>query len=148
MNVWSALNMFTIGSIKTHFGMFARSLLLACTIQHCASIVVNIADGKWQHWIALEIISFKISHYSDVIMSAVASQIADVSIVCSSVCSGADQRKHQCSASLAFVRGIHRWSVVSSHKGPVTREMFQFDDVIMVQSTNFAHGSRHAFSVV
>ena len=43
------------------------------------------------------------SHYSDVIMSAMASQITGVSIVCSAVCSGADQRKYQSSASLAFV---------------------------------------------
>ena len=44
---------------------------------------------------------------------------------------GADQRKHQSSASLAFVWGIHRWPVNSSHKGPVTRKMVPFDDVIM-----------------
>ena len=44
---------------------------------------------------------------------------------------GADQRKHQSSASLAFVRGIHRWPVNSQHKGPVTRKMFPYDDVIM-----------------
>ena len=43
----------------------------------------------------------------------------------------ADQRKHQSSASLAFVRGIHRWPVNSPHKGPVTQKMFPFDDVIM-----------------
>ena len=45
--------------------------------------------------------------------------------------SDADQRKHQSSASLAFARGIHRWPVNSPHKGPVTRKMFPFDDVIM-----------------
>ena len=43
----------------------------------------------------------------------------------------ADQRKHQSSASLAFVPGIHRWPVNSPHKWPVTRKMFPFDDVIM-----------------
>ena len=48
------------------------------------------------------------SHYTDVIMSAMASQITSVSIVCSFVCSGAYQRKHQSFASLAFVGGIHR----------------------------------------
>ena len=47
-------------------------------------------------------------HNSDVILSALASQINSVSIVYLTVCSGADQRKHQSSASLAFVRGIHR----------------------------------------
>ena len=35
------------------------------------------------------------------------------------------------SASLAFVRGIHRWPVDSPHKGPVTRKMLPFDDVII-----------------
>ena len=44
-------------------------------------------------------------HYNEFIMSAVASQITGVSIVLSSIFSGADQRKHQSSASLAFVRG-------------------------------------------
>ena len=39
--------------------------------------------------------------------------------------------KHQSSAPLAFVRGIHRWPVDSLHKEPVTRQMFPFDDVIM-----------------
>ena len=64
-------------------------------------------------------------------MSAMTSQITGVSIIYSTVCSGADQRKHQSSASLAFVKGIHRWPVNSPHKGPVTRTMFPFDDVIM-----------------
>ena len=44
---------------------------------------------------------------------------------------GADQRKHQSSASLAFVREIHRWPVNSPHKRPVTRKMFPFYDVII-----------------
>ena len=51
-------------------------------------------------------------------MGAMASQIIDVWIVHSNVCSGTDQRKHQSSVSLAFVRGIHRWPVYSPHKGP------------------------------
>ena len=50
-------------------------------------------------------------------MSAMASQITDVSIVYSTVCSGADQRKHQSSASLAFVNGIKWWPVNTPHKG-------------------------------
>ena len=45
--------------------------------------------------------------------------------------SGADQRKHQSSASLVFLRGIHRSPVNSPHKGPVMRKMFPFDDVII-----------------
>ena len=47
-------------------------------------------------------------HYDDVIMSTMASQITSLTIVYSTVFSGADQGKHQSSASLAFVRGIHR----------------------------------------
>ena len=77
-------------------------------------------------------------HYSDAIMSAMASQITCVSIVCSIVCSGADQTKHQSTASLACVRGIHRWPLDSPHKVPVKRKLFPFDDVIMIWS---GHGS-------
>ena len=58
-------------------------------------------------------------------------QLTGVSIVCLIVCSGEDETKEQSSTSLAFVKGIHRWSVVSTSKGPVTREMFPFDDAIM-----------------
>ena len=57
-------------------------------------------------------------------MGALASQITSLTIVYSVVYSGANQRKHQSSASLAFVRGIHRWPVNSPHKGPVTRKRF------------------------
>ena len=69
-------------------------------------------------------------HYSDVIMSAMASQITGVLIVCSIACSGAD-KKNQTSASPAFVNEIHRWPLDSPHKGPITRKMFPFDDVVM-----------------
>ena len=65
-------------------------------------------------------------------MSAIVSQITGVSIVYWTVCSRADQRKHQSSASLDFVRGIHQWPVNSRHKGPVTQKMLPFDDVIMM----------------
>ena len=71
-------------------------------------------------------------HYTDVIMGAIASQITSLTIVYSTVYSGADQRKHQRSASLAFVRGIHRGPVNSPHKWPVTRKMFPFDDDILI----------------
>ena len=70
-------------------------------------------------------------HHSDTIMGAMTSQLTSVSIVYSNICSGADQRKHPSSVSLAFVRRIHRWPVNSQHKGPEKRKMFPFDDVIM-----------------
>ena len=65
-------------------------------------------------------------------MRTMASQITSITIVCSTIYSGADQRKHQSSASLTFVRGIHRWPVNSPHKWLVTRKMFPFDDVTML----------------
>ena len=52
----------------------------------------NIPNGEMNGWT---------DHYRDVIMSVIASQITGVSIVCSTVCSGADQRKHQSSAQRA-----------------------------------------------
>ena len=63
----------------------------------------------------------KIEHnqYSDIIMSAMTSQITSVSIVYSTVCSGTDQRK------------LHQWLVDSPHKGPVTWKLFPFDDIII-----------------
>ena len=56
------------------------------------------------------------SHHDDVIMSAIASQITSFTIVYSTVYSGADKKKHESTASLAFVRGIHRGPVNSPHK--------------------------------
>ena len=75
--------------------------------------------------------SAPVRYYSDDIIGTMAPQIAGFSIVGSAVCSGAGERKYQSSASLAFVRGIHRWPVNSSHKGPVTQKMCPFHDVIM-----------------
>ena len=72
--------------------------------------------------------------YNDVVNSAIASQITSLTIVYSSIYSDTDQSKHQSSVSLAFVRGIHRGPVDSPRKGPVTRKMFPFDDVIMLQA--------------
>ena len=74
-------------------------------------------------------------HYSDVIMGTMASQSTSLAIVYSPFFSGVDQRKHQSSGALAFVRGIHRWPVNPPHKWPVPQKMFPFDDVIMENDT-------------
>ena len=87
--------------IKWHY--IALSFYKMC-IFHCCMVDGGIAE------------QLKI-HYSDVIMSVMASQITGVSIVCSTICSDTDLRKHQSSASLAFVMGIHWWPVDSPHKG-------------------------------
>ena len=81
----------------------------------------------WQY----DLIWYPHLHYGDVIMGVIASQTTSLTIVYSTVYSDADQRKHQSSASLAFVRGIHRGPVNTPHIWPVTRKMFPFDDVIM-----------------
>ena len=84
-------------------------------------VIIN-SDNDW---------SLVRCHYNDVIMTTIASQITSLTIVYSTVYSDADQRKHQSSASLAFVRRIHRGPVNSPHKWPITRKLFPFDDVIM-----------------
>ena len=66
-------------------------------------------------------------------MGTIASQITSLTIVYSTFYSDTDQRKHQSSASLAIVRGIHRGSVNSPHKWPVTGKMLPFDDAIMLE---------------
>ena len=65
-------------------------------------------------------------------MGTVVSQTTNLTIVYSIIYSPADQWKYQISASLAFVMEIHGWPVNSSHKVPVTRKMFPFDDIIML----------------
>ena len=66
-------------------------------------------------------------------MGTMASQITTLTIVYSTLFSGADKRKYQSSASLALVRRIHRGPVISPHTWPMTRKMSPFDDVIMSQ---------------
>ena len=79
----------------------------------------------------ISLIHYSTHHCCDVTIGAMASQITSFTIVYSTVHSGADQRKHESSASLAFVRGIYRSLVNSPHKLPVTRKMIPFNDVIM-----------------
>ena len=82
----------------------------------------------WKMWAIL----FRpqcVNHYSDVIMGAMAYQITSLTIANLTFYSGTDQRKHQSSASMAFVSAVN-----SPHKGPVIRKMFPFDDVIILSS--------------
>ena len=93
------------------------------------SLIPHLAEFTcWRHDMCT--LSASLVHYNDVIMGTIASQITH-DFFYSTVYSDADQRKHQSSASLVFVRGIHRGPVNSPHKWPVTRKMFPFDDVIM-----------------
>ena len=56
-------------------------------------------------------------------MTTMASQTTSLTIVYSTVYSGADQIKRQSSAPLASVRGIHRWPVNSPHKNSNARNV-------------------------
>ena len=97
--------------------------------------------GPWKDICAAE------QYYNDVTMGAMASQITSITIVYSTVYSGADQRKYQSSASLAFLRGIYQSPVNSPHKGPVTRKLFPFGDVIMVSHHTITLQSNDFLSV-
>ena len=111
-----------------------RFVYFVVTTHHIVQWPIHIINvlTSMQHTNKNKIVVFSMpSYYSDVIMTTISSQITSLRTVYSSIYSDADQRKHQSSASLAFVRGIHRWPVYSPHKRPVTRKMFPFDDVMM-----------------
>ena len=78
--------------------------------------------------------------YTDVLMGSMGSQITSLTIVYSAVYSGADQRKQQSSASLAFVSPVNY-----PHKWPVTRKMFPFDVVIMDISITNELEAKHKY---
>ena len=112
--------------MKTSYGKW-RPLCLGLSVLRCNFPDLIIRSSN-RPIISTE---HQLHHYSDVIMGGMASQIIRLTIVYSTVCSGEDQRKHQNSLSLAFVRGIHQCQANSPHKGPVTRKMFPFNNVIM-----------------
>ena len=68
----------------------------------------------------------RLLHYIDVIMTTMASQITSLTVVYSTVYSDAHQRKHQSSASLAFVWGIHRDLWIPRIKGQLRGKCFHF----------------------
>ena len=151
--IWTNADVFSIGSLGT---TFRQNLIKIYTMiffkeNEFANVVcrmsVILSRPHWANsalytriWVSLWLmlcLRQSFGHYDDVIMDSIASQITSLTIVYSNVYSGADQSKHQSSASLAFVWGIHRWPVNSPHKLPVTRKIFPFDDVIMRHVTNY-----------
>ena len=116
-------------------------------LRHSSSVnlegVLDIMKNDLIIWEVLDVTVFHglrttyliADHYSDVTMGAMAFQISSLPIVYLTVYSGADQRKHQSSAPLAFARGIHWWLMNSPHKWPVTRKMFPSYNVIMMTSS-------------
>ena len=110
--------------ITMYIVFFIRSStsLPPCFALYVVLILCNYCYGVIDLWVLLlKGKKWYLNHYNDVIMGAIASQITSLTIVYPTVYSGADQRKHQSSASLAFV-----------HKWPETRKIVTFDDVIMV----------------
>ena len=108
---------------------YVHHLVLLCMLLLYYRFMGDTLNHILHNW---QDVSLMIRHHNnDVITNAMASHITNLTIVYSSIYSGADQRNRQSSASLAFVRGIYQWPVNSPHKGPVMRKMFPFDDVIM-----------------
>ena len=79
---------------------------------------MSVWIAKWSNaYMRLWNLTSSVQHYSDVIMGTIASQITSLTVVYLTVYSDADQRKHQSSASLAFVLGIHRDRWIPRTKG-------------------------------
>ena len=130
-----------MASRRQFANIFAMILLWksACNLHAQKHLMIHAAH-KLLHQLMMDVIAAAgkdwLDHYNDDIVGATASQITNLTIVYSTVYSGANQRKHQCSASLIFMRRIHRWPVNFPHKGPLARKMFSFhDDVIMFGGT-------------
>ena len=88
-------DLFSIGHLRTHFNEILFEI---------QTFLFEKMDSK--------LLTSK--HYNEAMMSPMASQITSLMIIYSIAYSGADQRKHQSSASLAFVRGIHRCHLMTS----------------------------------
>ena len=106
-------------------------MLIDASLEMHQSIWHLLHNNAWDYLLNARDIHMMVNYYGYVIMGALALQITSPTIVYLTVYSDTDQRKHQSSASLAFVRGFRRGPVNSLHKWPVTRKMFPFDDVIM-----------------
>ena len=86
----------------------------------------------------------KLSHYNDVIMTTMGSKITSLTVVYPAVYSDADQRKHQSSASLAFVWGIHRNRWIPCTKGQLRGKCFHLmtSSCTHVFWTMYNHGQK------
>ena len=105
--------------------------VVSCLVKRLSLFLYCLSEIKFTTTTWRHAYQTRVRHYNDTTMSTMASQITRFLIAYSTVFSCGGQRKHQSSASLAFVRGNHRWQVNSPQKGPVTRKMVPFDDIIM-----------------
>ena len=143
-NAWYILHYLCNSNLLRVMMNHARNLFIsASTFNNSSGNQLWYVVVAWYWWIEVRVMLVAWqhqantwnNHYGDVMMSAMASQITSPTTVYLIVCSGANQRKYQSSTSMAFLRGIHRWSVNSLHKGLVTQKMFPFDDVIMMSAS-------------
>ena len=96
--------------------------IMAAPLSLNGLIIFTISRPVKQPWRIDDEIN--VIHYSDVIMSTIACLSTSLAVVYSTVYSDADQRKHQSSASLAFVRGIHRDRWIPRTKGQLRGKCF------------------------
>ena len=106
---WFAICIFSFIQTKSHQSVIKLDIHDSMPLNMSWILIQFVINKMWSY------------HYIDVIM---ASQITSVSIVYSIVCSDADQRKHQSSASLAFVLGIHRYRWIPRTKGQLRGKSF------------------------
>ena len=100
-------------------------LMTALDLRHSTKLTIKVKmDSGRYACVVMMAVPFNFTylplfncHCGDVIMGAMASQITSLAIGYSTVYSGRDQRKHQSSASLVFMWGIHRWPVNSPPEG-------------------------------
>ena len=132
-------------NVRVHFVSASMSQAWCCidVLMNCITIVDSRAVPSHLQTHCWIIISWTLSKtinlsknvmivvYENVMMRVMASQITGSPASRLFAQPFEDLIEHKNSASLAFVRIIYRWPVDSPHKGPVTRNMFPFDDVIM-----------------
>ena len=139
LNTGCSAHDFVFPNHKTLVKLGITETIVLCVIQERFMVWGRgFYEGFWRHMVSCTTALFGsmasfflplaaiVIHCIYVIMSAMASQNTGISIVFLTVCSYADQRKYQSSASLAFVRGLHRWPMNSQHEGPATLKIFPF----------------------
>ena len=143
----SKFSTWTIAFFKCFYWWCSIKVQGKCHIYNCAddsticfstsdiNVWKNISIHRNSHlmfWIE-SLASQAIKHYIEVIMTTMTSQITSLTVVYSTVYSDAYQRKHQSSASLAFVWGIHRERWIPRTKGQLCGKFFH----LMTSSWNF-----------
>ena len=145
----SSCEMFTVLALGTDPTCSYLTLWLACWQRDGCILTTmkppyTLSDYFRVYTLALRTVKSNLYNNCDAIIRAMESQITVISIVCSIACSGRDQRKHQSSALLTFVKGIYRWPVDSPHTGPVTRKIFPINDAVIICTQWMAMGASNS----